>query len=107
MDQNHGWLSASAWGAFDPLVPKHVRAQVLGIQMLWLMVAVAVTQQLGQPDLRCERYTNEADCLVMSSPFDPGAAACAWDPALEDACALAPPDASSQFTPLNMTLLYS
>ena len=105
LGQNHSWLSASAWGPFDPLVSKHMRAQMLGIEMLWVMLVVAVTQQLEEPELGCERYTNEADCLVMTSPFDPGAAACAWDPALEDACALAPPDASSQFTPLNMSLL--
>lgn len=73
--------------------------------MLWLMVAVAVSQQLAKPDLGCDKYSSEADCLIMKSPFDPEQPACAWDPALEDACALAPPDASTMFTPLNMILL--
>ena len=103
--ENHGWIAASAWGPFDPITPRYIRAQVLGISTLWLLVALAVQMQLAHPDLGCEQYTNEADCLVMTSPFDPNERACAWDPLLEDACALAPPDASTQFTPLNMAML--
>ena len=99
------WVSASAWGVFDPLVPKYIRAQVLGISMLWLMVAVAVQTQLKYPDLDCDQYTNEADCLVMASPFDPAIAACAWDPTIAPPCDTAPPDTSSQFTPINIALL--
>ena len=26
--ENHEWVSASAWGPFDPIVPKYIRAQV-------------------------------------------------------------------------------
>ena len=57
--ENHAWVSASAWGPYDPIVPKYIRAQVLGISMLWLMVAVAVQKQLSSPDLGCDLYTNE------------------------------------------------
>ena len=57
--ENHAWISASAWGPYDPIVPKYIRAQVLGISMLWLMVAVAVQKQLSSPDLGCDLYTNE------------------------------------------------
>ena len=103
--ENHGWISASAWGPYDPTTPKYIRSQILGISTLWLLVALAVEKQLRSPDLECEQYTNEVDCLVMSSPFDPAASACTWDPILEDACTTAPPDASSQFTPFNMLLL--
>ena len=99
------WVSASAWGVFDPLVPKYIRAQVLGISMLWLMAAVAVSSMLKSPDLGCDLYTNEADCLVMSSPIDPSVAACAWDPMFAPPCDTAPPDTSNQFTPINIALL--
>ena len=103
--ENHGWVSASAWGPYDPIIPKYIRAQVLGISILWLLVALAVQMQLSYPDLECEQYATEADCLVMTSPFDSSVPACAWDPLLEDACATSPPDASSQFTPLKMAML--
>ena len=26
--ENHEWVAASAWGAYDPIVPKYIRAQV-------------------------------------------------------------------------------
>lgn len=86
-------------------MPKYIRAQVLGIEMLWLMAAVAVQSQLKYPDLECDQYTNEADCLVMTSPFDSAVAACAWDPMISPPCDTAPPDMSSQFTPINIALL--
>ena len=103
--KNHGWVSASAWGVHDPIVPKYIRAQVFGISMLWLMVAVAVQTQLTKPDLGCDQYTNEADCLVMTSPFDPTVAACAWSPTIAPPCDAAPPEVSSQFTPLQIAML--
>ena len=34
--------------------------------MLWLLVAIAVQKQLTQPYLACDKYTNEADCLVLT-----------------------------------------
>ena len=86
-------------------MPKYIRAQVLGISMLWLMAAVAVSSMLKSPDLGCDLYTNEADCLVMSSPIDPSVAACAWDPVFAPPCDTAPPDTSNQFTPINIALL--
>ena len=73
--------------------------------MLWLMAAVAVSSMLKSPDLGCDLYTNEADCLVMSSPIDPSVAACAWDLMFAPPCDTAPPDLSNQFTPINIALL--
>ena len=40
--ENHSWLSASAWGSFDPIVPRHIRSMVLAIEILWTMAANAV-----------------------------------------------------------------
>ena len=103
--EEHEWVSASVWGAFDPIVPKYIRAQILGISLLWIMAGIAVCEQLKHPDLGCDTYVNEADCLVMTAPFDASVAACVWDPAVTPPCATAPPDTSSAFTPLNMAML--
>ena len=76
--------------------------------MLWLLVAIAVQKQLTNPDLGCDKYTNEADCLVLTSPlqpFDPSVAACAWDPTIDPPCDTAPPNTSDQFSPLNVAML--
>ena len=73
--------------------------------MLWLMVAIAVQKQLSSPDLGCSAYTNEADCMVMMQPFDGAAHACAWDPYVDPPCDTAPPDTSSNFTPLSIAML--
>ena len=80
-------------------------AQVFGISLLWLMVGVAVCKQLTSPDLGCSAYTNEADCMVMMQPFDGSAHACAWDPTIDPPCDTAPPDTSSNFTPINIAML--
>ena len=39
---NHGWISASAFGPYDPLVPRHIRTQILAIGVLWVLTAEAV-----------------------------------------------------------------
>ena len=39
---NHGWIAASAFGPFDPLVPRHIRTQVLAIGILWVLCCEAV-----------------------------------------------------------------
>ena len=39
---NHGWIAASAFGPFDPLVPRHIRTQILAIGLLWVLTAEAV-----------------------------------------------------------------
>ena len=69
------------------------------------MVGVAVCKQLTSPDLGCSAYTNEADCMVMMQPFDGSAHACAWDPTIDPPCDTAPPDTSSNFTPLSIAML--
>ena len=79
--------------------------QVFGISLLWLMVGVAVCKQLTSPDLGCSAYMNEADCMVMMQPFDGSAHACAWDPMIDPPCDTAPPDTSSNFTPLSIAML--
>ena len=39
---NHGWIAASAFGPYDPLVPRHIRTQILAIGLLWVLTAEAV-----------------------------------------------------------------
>ena len=69
------------------------------------MVGIAVCKQLANPDLGCSAYTNEADCMVMMAPFDGSAHACAWDAMIVPPCDTAPPDTSSNFTPINIAML--
>jgi hypothetical protein len=47
---NHGWIAASAFGPFDPLVPRHIRTQVLAIGILWVLCceAVLATFEVGR-----------------------------------------------------------
>ena len=80
---------------------------MLGISLLWVMVAVAFEKQMTSPDLGCNAFTTEADCMVMMQPFDDKAHACTWDPTLMVPCENAPPDADAQFTPFGMVLLIS
>ena len=92
MMEEHGWVSASAWGAYDPLVPRYIRAECLALEMLWLMASEALLQQFLNPDLGCSQYLTESDCLVMTSPYDPSKQACAWTVTNLVACDEAPPD---------------
>ena len=39
---NHGWIAASAFGPYDPLVPRHIRTQILAIGVLWVLCCEAV-----------------------------------------------------------------
>ena len=100
MMEEHGWVSASAWGAYDPLVPRYIRAECLALEMLWLMAAEALLQQFLNPDLGCSQYLTESDCLVMTSPYDPSKQACAWTVTNLVACDEAPPDPNAMYVAL-------
>ena len=41
----------------------------------------------------------------MTAPFDESMPACAWDPMVAPPCDTAPPDTSSNFTPINIAML--
>ena len=41
----------------------------------------------------------------MTAPFDESMPACAWDPMVAPPCDTAPPDTSSQFTPVKIAML--
>ena len=103
--EEHSWVSASAWGAYDPSIPRHIKSQVLAIQILWVMVSQAVYRQFTNPDLGCGLYTTEDDCLVMDAAWPAEGNACVWDITLEEPCYTAPADTSNQFSLLNMLLI--
>lgn len=78
---------------------------MLGTSLLWVMVAVAFEKQMTSPDLGCDLYTTEADCLVMMQPFDDQTHACSWDPTLMVPCENVEPDPDATFTPFGMVML--
>lgn len=66
--ENHPILEAFAWGPFDPVVPKYIRVQVLALTLLWLMAAEALLYMMLYPDLGCNDFPTEAECIGMTSP---------------------------------------
>jgi hypothetical protein len=66
--ENHPVLAGFAFGSFDPVVPKYIRVQLLGLQMLWLMAAEALLYMMLYPDLGCDAFLTETDCIRMTSP---------------------------------------
>ena len=92
LSEEHSWISASAWGAYDPIVPRYIRAECLALEMLWLMYAEALLYEFLYPDLGCSLFMTESDCLTMSSPYDPDELACAWTVINAIPCDERPPD---------------
>jgi len=106
LHENHDWIASSAWGPYEPMVPKYIRAQVLGISLLWIMVGQALCFQLSYPDLGCDLYMTEYDCTLMVAPFDPPfdrPPACAWDPTLEVPCSMTQPE--GMYTVMSLVLM--
>ena len=99
----HSWIQSSAWGLYNPVIPKYIRAMVFGVSLLWLMASNAIAYQFAYPDLGCDLYWTEADCGVMTSPYDPTQPACFWDPTVETPCAFLEP--SSSYSPERMIII--
>ena len=103
--EEHTWIAASAWGAYDPNMPRHIKSQTLAIEILWVMVSQAVYRQFTNPDLGCSLHTTEDDCLVTDAAWPAKGGACVWDTTLEEPCYTAPADTSERFSLLNMLLI--
>jgi hypothetical protein len=106
--ENHDWIASSALGAYDPLVPRHIRTQMFGIHLLWIMVGQALCFQLAYPDVGCGDHVTEETCTLLSAPLDPPfdrPPACTWDPTYEVPCFLTLP--SGLYTVMSLVLMIS
>ena len=102
LSEEHSLISSSAWGAYDPVVPRYIRAMVLAVEMLWVMAAEALLHQFLNPDLGCSGMMTEIDCYSITSPYDPTKLGCAWTPANIIPCDEAPPDPNAIYTPRSL-----
>ena len=66
--EEHAVVSASAWGAYDPIVPRYIRAECLALEMLWLMAAEAFLYNFAYPDLGCASLQVKEPLLLMHLP---------------------------------------
>ena len=88
---NHSWVALCA---SDPAVPRYARAQLLAISLLGLMAGVGLLYVFLFPDLGCQQFYFEADCLEMLAPYDPDETACEWT---KSKCDERTPDADYAF----------
>jgi hypothetical protein len=91
MDE-HGFIYASPWGPYDPLIPRHIRSQILGVHLLWLLTGEAVMCMYESPDIGCEDFESYEECISMTSPYNPEMNACLWQPDGLPRCSLIEPD---------------
>ena len=99
LHEAHSWISASPFGAYDPVVPRHIRTQLLAINVLWVMASEALMVLLLEPNMGCEEIRLRSDCLALMNPYNPVEHACAWDVSWPTPCLAAEPDSANTWTP--------
>ena len=105
LHEAHSWISASPFGAYDPVVPRHIRTQLLAINVLWVMASEALMVLLLEPNMGCEEIRLRSDCLALMNPYNPVEHACAWDVGWATPCQKAEPDSANTWTPERMVAI--
>ena len=105
LHEAHSWISASPFGAYDPVVPRHIRTQLLAINVLWVMASEALMVLLLEPNMGCEEIRLKSDCLALMNPYNPVEHACAWDVSWPTPCLAAEPDSANTWTPERMVAI--
>ncbi|KAJ8604523.1 hypothetical protein CTAYLR_000946 [Chrysophaeum taylorii] len=73
---------------FDPQLSRPIRALKLYTTYCWVLASEAALFLLAFPDLGCDDYDNEEDCLKPDSPYFPAIPACQWNPNVDPVCSL-------------------
>jgi len=73
---------------FDPIKSRPLRAMQIYVEYCWILAGEAVLFLLCFPDLGCDDYEIEDDCLKPNSPYFPNVPACTWDEDIDPNCTM-------------------